>query len=129
MKHAEITYKSIRKRVVDVKKIVKNTGYSEKKIQEIKNYLFIDKHHLINGYKRFDPDFYIAQSWDRLMCGNIKTHDLTLIKHEIDEKELINKGYDQVTAHEMTSKLYNYQKEVEKYYDSLEKRKKRKKYY
>ena len=125
-KYAETEYGSIRKRKVDVERISKNTGYSKKQIQEIKNYLFIDKHNLGSRFTRFDPSFEIAQSWNRLMNGNIESHDLTLIKHEIYEKELISNGMSQDDAHKETSKIYNYQKEAEEYYDSLKKRKKRK---
>lgn len=124
--HAEKTYGNIRKRTVDVKRISKNTGYSEKKIREIKNYLFIDKHNLGDRYDRFDPNFAIAQSWDRLMHGNIEKHDFTLIKHEIYEKELISKGFSQDEAHKIASKKYNYRKESNEYYAKIKKRKKNK---
>lgn len=125
-KHAEKTYGNIRKRTVDVKRISKNTGYSEKKIREIKNYLFIDKHNLGDRYDRFDPNFAIAQSWDRLMHGNIEKHDFTLIKHEIYEKELISKGFSQDEAHKIASKKYNYRKESSEYYAKIKKCKKNK---
>jgi hypothetical protein len=126
-KYAESEYGSIRKRKVDVKRIAKNTGYSEKQIEEIKSYLFIDKHYLGRGKnERFDPSFEIAQSWNRLMKGNFEKHDLTLIKHEIYERKLIEQGMTQDEAHINVSKKYNYQKEAEEYYDSLKKRKKRK---
>lgn len=124
--YAKREYGSIRKRKVDVERIAKNTGYSKDQIQEIKKYLFIDKHNLGSRFTRFDPSFEIAQSWNRLMNGNIESHDLTLIKHEIYEKELISSGMSQDDAHKETSKIYNYQKEAEEYYDSLKKRKKRK---
>lgn len=126
IKHAELMYGSIRKRKTDVDKIAINTGYSKNIIQKIKDYLFISKHDLGGNFKRFDPDFYIAQSWDRLTKGTIEEHDLTLLKHEIMEKELIDKGFNQIEAHKITSKKYNYQKEAEEYYDKIEKSKKRK---
>lgn len=124
--HAELMYGAIRKRKTDVNKIAINTGYSKNIIQKIKDYLFISKHDLGGNFKRFDPDFYIAQSWDRLTKGTIEEHDLTLLKHEIMEKELIDKGFNQIEAHKITSKKYNYQKEAEEYYDKIEKSKKRK---
>lgn len=124
-KFAETEYGSIRKRKVDVKRIAKNTGYSEKQIEEIKNYLFIDKHDLGDGeIRRFDPNFEIAQSWNRLMRGDAENHDLTLIKHEIFEKELISKGLSQEEAHKIASKKYNYRKESSEYYAKIKKRKK-----
>lgn len=124
-KFAETEYGSIRKRKVDVKRIAENTGYSEKQIEEIKNYLFIDKHDLGDKEtRRFDPSFEIAQSWNRLMRGNAEKHDLTLIKHEIFEKELISKGLSQNEAHNIASKKYNYRKESSEYYAKIKRRKK-----
>lgn len=124
-KFAETEYGSIRKRKVDIKRIAENTGYSEKQIEEIKNYLFIDKHDLDDGEsRRFDPSFEIAQSWNRLMRGNAEKHDLTLIKHEIFEKELIGKGLSQDEAHRLASKKFNYRKESSEYYAKIKKRKK-----
>lgn len=125
-RYAKKEYESIRKRKVDVERIAKNTGYSKEEIQKIKNYLFIDKHDL--GYKdieRFDPSFDIAQSWNRLMNGNIKKHDLTLLKHEIYERKLISNGLSQEQAHKETCKIYNYQKEAEEYYAKIKKRNKK----
>ena len=124
-KFAKTEYGSIRKRKVDVKRIAKNTGYSEKQIEEIKKYLFVDKHDLDDGEsRRFDPSFEIAQSWNRLMRGNAEKHDLTLIKHEIFEKELIGKGLSQDEAHRLASKKFNYRKESSEYYAKIKKRKK-----
>ncbi len=117
-KHAELYYESIRKMKTDVQKIAKNTGYSIGFIQKIKNYLFIDKQDLGDGIiKRFDPCFEIAESWERLMIGkDIKPHDLTLLKHEEKERELIKQGYTQDEAHRLTSKIYNYSDEAYLYY-------------
>lgn len=125
-KHAKLYYNEIRSQTTDVARIAANTGYEESIIKEIKEYLFIDKHHLIDGYRRFDPDFAIAQSWQRLAQNDIKKHDLTLLKHEVHERRLIARGMTQDEAHKETSKLYNYKKEVGEYYAKLKKRKKRK---
>lgn len=131
--HAEMQYEAIRHQKTDVKRIAKNTGFSEEVIQKIKNYLFIDEHDLgEEGIKRFKPDFAIAQSWGRLAQNNvnqfnkIEPHDLTLIKHEAYEMELVSKGLSQSEAHDIVNEKYNYGVEVRKYYDNLEKRKKRK---
>lgn len=60
------------------------------------------------------------------MRGNAENHDLTLIKHEIFEKELISKGLSQEEAHKIASKKYNYRKESSEYYAKIKKRKKNK---
>gem|GEM_PF-4788102 len=124
--HAELYYEQIRKQKTDINRISTNTGYSENAIKEIKNYLFYDIHNLNGNKRRFDPDFAIAQSWQRLAQGDIKPHDMILLKHEIMEKNLIKQGYSQDEAHKITSKKYNYDKEAKEYYDTIKKRKKRK---
>lgn len=125
MKHAEQYYNSVRKMTTDVKSIAENTGFSEKDIQSIKDFIFIEKHDLGGVEKEFfAPSYEMAQSWQRLIDGkNIQSHDITLIKHEIMEKDLISKGMTQDEAHRETSKIYNYKKESEEYYGSIEKNK------
>lgn len=127
--HAERYYGLVRSMKTDVKRIAQNTGLKEDDIQRIKNYLFLDKHDLGEvGLERFAPDFYIAESWRRLISGkDIQPHDITLLHHEIMEKELFDDGLTQSEAHRITSEKYNYQKESEAYYVALEKRKKRRK--
>lgn len=120
--HAERYYGLVRKMKTDVSKIAKTTGYSEKEIEEVKKYIFMDTHNLgTEGVKRFDPDYMMAESWRRLIEGQPKPHDLTLINHEIMEKELMQKGYSQEEAHIITSKKYNYGKEAHEFYDKIKK--------
>ena len=120
--HAERYYGLLRKRTSDVPMIAKNTGYSEKQIQQIKNYLFIDKHDLGNPEpERFAPDFAIAQSWRRLLEGHPVQHDWTLLKHEVYERELVKQGIPQGEAHEIAQDKYNYAKETLDFYAALEK--------
>lgn len=72
----------------------------------------------------FDPDYKMAESWQRLIDGkDIKPHDLTLLKHEKMERELMQQGYSQDEAHKITSKTYNYAKEAYEYYDSIKEHK------
>lgn len=121
--HAELYYKEIRKFTTDVKKISDNTGFSYEQILLVKNYLFMDKHVLEKGKEPrfFDACFEIAESWQRLagFSSEILPHDITLIKHELMEMELIGKGYSQEDAHKMTNKLYNYTEESDSYYYDL----------
>lgn len=120
--HAIKYYGLIRSMKTDVSKIAKTVGFSEEKIQNVKNFLFYDKHDLGEGKKeRFSPDYMIAESWRRLIKGTPKEHDLILLKHEILEKELMDKGYSQAEAHIEASKKYNYTKESKKYYDNIKK--------
>ena len=125
--HAERYYGLVRNMHTDVSKIAENTGYSEDVIQRIKNYIFIEEHDLGDELpRRFDPSFAMAQSWQRLISGMPEPHDLTLLKHEILEKELMDAGMSQHDAHIETSKKYNYTKESDDYYAALKERKNRK---
>ena len=123
--HAIRYYEEIRKRASDVNKIAAATGYEKEEIQAVKNYIFMDKHDLRGEEKElFDPDYMMAESWRRLQEGKAEPHDLTLIKHELLEKSLVEKGHTQKEAHKIASKMYNYGKEAEEYYDRIKKYKK-----
>lgn len=123
--HAKKYYGSVRKMTTDVSRIAKNTEYSKEEIQAIKNYLFVDEHDLgDSGFKRFDPDFMIAESWQRLTGGKPEPHDLTLINHEIMEKKLISQGLSQDEAHNQATAKYNYDKEAREFYGKIKKFKK-----
>lgn len=112
--HAERYYESVRKMKTDVSKIAKNTGWSEKSIQKIKNHVFYDEHELIGGYGRFDPSYHMAVSWQRLIDGkNIEDMDITLLKHEYLELTLVKNGYSQDQAHIQASKKHNYAAQTE----------------
>ena len=115
---AKMYYREIQSFSTDTRKIAKNLGKSEKEIKQIKQYLF---------ETGFDPDCAIAQSWQRLMNGkNIKSHDRTLIEHELLEMRIKreNPEIEHWKAHEIATRKYNYQKEAEEYYGNLKKHKK-----
>jgi len=61
--------------------------------------------------RRFDPDYDIAVSWQRLIEGkNIQEMDRVLLNHELMESRLMNtQGLSYRDAHEMATELYNYQ--------------------
>ena len=125
--HAERYYGLVRSMSTDVTRIAKNTGYPESVIQRIKNFIFVEKHDLGGPVpERFAPSFSMAQSWQRLISGNPKPHDLTLLRHELMEKELMDAGMSQDEAHIETSKVYNYAKESDEYYAALKEHKNRK---
>lgn len=121
-KHAEQYYEFIRSIDTDCTRIAKNTGLDKKTVESIKQYLFIDAHDLGDGLRRFDSDYMIAQSWQRLMDGkNILPHDMTLLRHEELESSLVSNGMSQLDAHIAASQKYNYGKEATEYYASLKK--------
>jgi len=126
-KHAERYYGLVRSMTTDVARIAENTGYSEDVIQRIKNSIFFDTHDLGDiEPRRFDPSFAMAQSWQRLINGNPEPHDLTMLRREIMEKDLMDSGMSQYAAHIEASKKYNYAKESDDYYATLNERKNRK---
>ena len=106
--HAKRFYEEMRHRKDDIASISKNTGISAKTIEKIKNYVFIDKHDLEQGYSRFDPNCDMAISWQRLIAGKQIAPDIIMLKHEIMEMELVSKGMPQQEAHDLTNKTYNY---------------------
>lgn len=124
--HAERYYGLVRSMKTDSVKIAKITGYPEVEIQKVKNYIFVDKHNLGGQeLERFAPSFSMAQSWQRLIDGRPEPHDLTLIQHEVMERQLVESGMTQDEAHIITSKKYNYAKESDDYYGSLKEYKNR----
>lgn len=118
--HAERYYGLVRSMTTDTARIAQNTGFSEGEIYRIKCFIFLDEHDLGNGKpERFAADFAIAQSWQRLISGKPEVHDMTLLRHEQMEKQLMDSGMTQEEAHLVTSEKYNYSKEVRDYYASL----------
>lgn len=116
--HASQYYESVRKMKTDTQRISQNTEFSEEKVREIKNHVFIDEHDL-GGPKpeRFYPDYCMAQSWQRLIDGkNIQPHDITLLNHEYMELSLMKEGKSQSEAHKKAESLYNYSLESRDYY-------------
>lgn len=117
--HANRYYESMRnsQKGTIVDRISKNTGISKKSISKIYDHVFINEYELSGGKRRFDPDYYMAESFRRLREGkNIQKHDLIMLKHERLEYELMKKlhlKYDE--AHKITERKYNYQKALNKF--------------
>lgn len=119
--HADRYYESVRHMTNDVNRIASNTGFSVEDISIIKDFVFMQKHELDGKIERFAPSFEMSQSWQRLIDGkNIQPHDITLLKHELMERELMKKGFSQDEAHIRTSQKYNYAREAAEYYDKID---------
>lgn len=120
--HAERYYESVRKMKNDVATIARNLDLPEEEIQAVKSFIFLDKHDLGNGtLEYFSPDYMMAESWQRLIDGSQKPHDVTLIRHEILERQLMNSGLSQEEAHIKASAQFNYSKEAREYYAKIKK--------
>lgn len=96
-------YESFRKSNLDVQAIAKNTEMAEHRVQRIKDHLFFKEHIKEHGVVRFDPDYEIAQAWDRLQKGTYKKNDIDLLNHELFESKFEGKfKTDYRTAHDRT---------------------------
>lgn len=115
-RHAYMYYQEIREMSTDIQRIAKFTGIDEKIIAEIKNYVFMEYHELETGYRRFDHCFSMAVSWQRLLLGRGLSHNITLLKHEYEELNLVKQGLTCSQAHELAQKKYDYNKEVKEYH-------------
>ena len=103
-----------RDKSAEVAAVAKNAGSDLETVTAAYDHIFIDEHDLAGGHERFAPDYYMAQSWQRLRSGiGIQQHDRTLILHEKTESEYMKSGMDYTSAHEKANKDgYNYQKEL-----------------
>lgn len=109
--HAEREYTRIINNGKDVfvDKIAANTGLRKKLIAGVYDHVFINKHLLINGEGRFDPDFDMALSFQRLKEGNYKPVDIVLLRHEYLERAVEKRyklTYEQ--AHNYAIKHFDY---------------------
>jgi hypothetical protein len=117
IEHSDKYYEAVRKMTTDIQRISENTGYSLEDITKIKNYIFLEEHNLDGTIERFAPNFEMAQSWQRLIDGkDIQPHDITMLKHEIYEMQLVSEGLTQDEAHLKATDIFNYTKESRKYY-------------
>ena len=120
--HAERYYGLVRSMKTDVARISETTGFAEEDIQTVKSYIFMEKHDLGGAeLEYFAPDYMMAESWQRLIDGKPELHDITLLNHEIMERDLMKKGIPQDEAHIKASGKYNYAKEAGEYYAKIKK--------
>lgn len=111
--HAAQYYEAVRHMKTDTARISQATGIAKDKLDKIKEHVFIKEHDLINGRRRFDPDYEMAQSWQRLINGNFKEQDIVLLKHEYAELRYMEKGLTQNEAHIKASRKYDFAKYCE----------------
>lgn len=123
-KHAISYYEEIRNRRSDyvIKRIFKNGGVSEKAAKNIYEHVFVEKHIFADGTERqFDPDYDMSESFRRILEGkNIKPHDITMLRHENLELNLMKK-YNMVyeDAHSLAEQKYNYKKELDEFLERI----------
>lgn len=70
-----------------------SSGKNREKVRAAYEHVFIKEHALEGGRRKFDPDYDMAQSWQRLREGKtVLEHDLTLIEHEARETMYMDEG-------------------------------------
>lgn len=119
--HADRYYEEVRARDLEreIEAVVSSSGKSREKVRAAYEHVFIKEHDLEGGRRRFDPDYDMAQSWQRLREGKtVLEHDLTLIEHEAREAMYMDEGMTYAEAHAKTcSEGYNYVKDLDKWKD------------
>ena len=117
-KHANLFYETIRNsnRRILVDKISKSSKMHSKSIEKVIEHVFDNMYNLNKGSATFEPDFQMAQSFQRLISGKPLKRDIIMLKHERLEYELMHRyGYtDYATAHRITERKYNYAEAVRK---------------
>ena len=85
-------------------------------------HVFVEKHIFADGTERqFDPDYDMSESFRRILEGkNIKPHDITMLRHENLELNLMKK-YNMVheDAHSLAEQKYNYKKELDEFLERI----------
>lgn len=123
-KHASVFYDEVRNRKSSyvVNHIAKNGCISEKSAKNIYEHVFINEHKFSDGtVRRFDADYDMAESFRRILDGkDIKPHDITMLRHENLELNLMKKynmTYD--VAHNLAESKYNYKKELDEFLERI----------
>jgi hypothetical protein len=109
--HARRFYEEVRKHASDIAAIAHNTGLDTAIIEKIKHHIFFAEHDL--GYDapvRFDPDYNMAVSWQRLTAGiDIQEEDFLLLEHEYYELSIMeSEGLKYNEAHIKASERFDY---------------------
>ena len=123
LEHAFRYYEQGRKRDPkrEVDAVSKNSGIGRDFVESAYRHVFIEKHDLSGGRRRFDPDYDMSQSWQRLREGKeIMLHDLVLIRHEAAEAEYMKGGMSYEDAHAKACKDGYNQVECDKWKNERE---------
>lgn len=117
--HAERYYTALRnsKKSSVVEAIAEHAGVDKTIVSHVYDHLLVNEYELDGGIRRFDSDYNIAQSLQRLRSGkDIQEHDLILLQHEAMEYDLMhNEGLNYEEAHARTNKLYDYASALKKF--------------
>ncbi len=108
-----------RNRQNEINAVAKNTGFSVEDVERVFAHVFERKHLFADGtIHKFDPDYYMAMSWQRLREGkNIQPHDIILLQHELAEEKIMGESLEIVyeNVHNEVQEIYNYQAALKEY--------------
>lgn len=116
--HAERYYEELvnRDRASTIAKIADASGMDASDAERAFMHLFIEEHDLADGHRKFDPDYYMAQSIQRLIdTGHPLPHDLVLFRHEALEARYMAEGMGQGQAHDKANEQYNYEEMLDEW--------------
>ena len=124
--HAIRYYDAVRSRdrTEEITKVTNNSGVSRDVVEDAYQHIFYDIHlNYFGEYTRFDPDYYMAVSWQHLSNNeDIQEMDIIMLYHEAKEKHLMDSGMPYLEAHRTANKKYGY--DYESMVEELKKRKK-----
>ena len=113
--HAELYYEELRNAdenaIVD--SMALNSGVDRQIVAKAYSHVFTEKHNLEEGYRFFDPDYDMAESFRRLRTNdNIQPHDVILLQHEALENQIMqeNPSMSYNDAHKLAEQSFNYRK-------------------
>ncbi len=107
---AENYYTTVRAQAGDVNRVSRNTGIPLEKIQHVKNHVFVEEHILHSGIQRFDSDYDIAKTWERLVNGTHAVQDVEWLCHEHLEALIMRgKTVPWRSAHDVVNVYHNWE--------------------
>ena len=94
--------------------ISESSGFKEWAIEEIKQYIFYEKHEMFGDNLRFDASYYMGQAWKRLYDADPRESDILLLKHEWIEMQYVKRyNMDYLEAHFQANERYNWEAIIE----------------
>ena len=121
-KEATQMYSNILKnRDNEISLVANASGYSEDDIGKIYDHVFVRNHLFEDGtIHKFDVDYEMAMSWERIKQNQALEHDKILLRHELEEEKIMGESLE-ITyqeAHNRVTEMghdYDYKKAVEEY--------------
>ena len=90
--------------------IERESGLTPEESERAFSHLLVEEHDLEGGIRRFDEDYEISQSIQRILSGRgVCQHDRLLFQHEVVESVYMGRGMPYTQAHDRANLLYNYQ--------------------